>query len=54
MSNLYQRYVEEVRPKLKDEMGVDNIMQVPRLQKVTLNMGVEVVTQISMPLMRSI
>ena len=40
MANLYQRYVEEIRPALQSELGLENIMQVPRLEKVTLNMGV--------------
>ena len=40
MANLYRTYVDEIRPKLKEELGLDNIMQVPRLTKVTLNMGV--------------
>ena len=33
-------YVQEVRPRLKDELGLSSTMQVPRLQKITLNMGV--------------
>jgi large subunit ribosomal protein L5 len=33
-------YEREVRPRLKDELGVSSTMQVPRLQKITLNMGV--------------
>jgi large subunit ribosomal protein L5 len=40
MANLYQRYVDEIRPRLMEEGGYANIMQVPRLTKVTLNMGV--------------
>jgi large subunit ribosomal protein L5 len=40
MANLYQRYVGEIRPRLKDELGFANIMEVPRLTKITLNMGV--------------
>ncbi len=40
MSNLYQKYVDEIRPRLMEEGGYANIMQVPRLTKVTLNMGV--------------
>ena len=40
MANLQQFYVDEVRPKLKEQFGYANIMQVPRLEKVTLNMGV--------------
>ncbi len=37
---LKQRYNEELRPRLKDELGVESIMQVPRITKITLNMGV--------------
>ena len=37
---LQRLYDEEVRARLKDELGVDSIMQVPRIRKVTLNMGV--------------
>ena len=33
-------YQQEVRPRLKDELGLSSTMQVPRLQKITLNMGV--------------
>jgi len=40
MANLYQRYVEEIRPRLLTEGGYANVMEVPRLVKVTLNMGV--------------
>jgi large subunit ribosomal protein L5 len=40
MANLYQKYVEEIRPQLLTEGGYANVMQVPRLTKVTLNMGV--------------
>ena len=38
--NLHKRYIEELRPALQQELGLDNIMAVPRLSKVTLNMGV--------------
>ena len=37
---LKQRYNDELRDRLKDELGVDSIMQVPRITKITLNMGV--------------
>jgi large subunit ribosomal protein L5 len=33
-------YEETVRPRLKDELELSSIMQVPRVQKITLNMGV--------------
>ncbi len=37
---LKQRYEEEVRPQLKQELALSSIMQVPRIEKITLNMGV--------------
>jgi large subunit ribosomal protein L5 len=37
---LRQRYEEEVRPGLKEKRGYRSIMQVPRIEKITLNMGV--------------
>ncbi|GGY51924.1 50S ribosomal protein L5 [Bacterioplanes sanyensis] len=40
MSRLEKLYKEEVVAKLKEEFGYDNIMQVPKITKVTLNMGV--------------
>jgi large subunit ribosomal protein L5 len=40
MSDLYQRYLDEIRPNLQQELGLENVMQVPRLEKITLNMGV--------------
>jgi len=40
MANLYQTYIEEIRPKLKEELGLKNVMEVPKLEKITLNMGV--------------
>ena len=40
MSNLYQHYVSEIQPQLKSELGVANPMSVPKITKVTLNMGV--------------
>jgi large subunit ribosomal protein L5 len=33
-------YVQELRPRLKDDLGLSSVMQVPRLEKITLNMGV--------------
>jgi large subunit ribosomal protein L5 len=39
-SRLRQRYKDEVVPKLKKEFGIENLMAVPRLEKVVLNMGV--------------
>ena len=40
MPRLKQRYEDELREALKDELGLSSIMQVPRITKITLNMGV--------------
>ncbi len=37
---LKDQYETEIRPRLKDELGLASIMQVPRIAKITLNMGV--------------
>jgi large subunit ribosomal protein L5 len=37
---LKQRYDERIRAQLKDSLGLHNIMEVPRLEKIVLNMGV--------------
>jgi large subunit ribosomal protein L5 len=37
---LKTRYRDEVLPRLQDELGLPNPMQVPRLEKVVVNMGV--------------
>src|SRR6478735_9638053 len=37
---LKERYENEVRDQLKEKLGLDTVMAVPRLQKITLNMGV--------------
>jgi large subunit ribosomal protein L5 len=38
-SRLRQRYQDEVVPKLMQEFGIANKMAVPRLEKISLNMG---------------
>jgi large subunit ribosomal protein L5 len=35
-----ERYVAEIRASLKDELGLANVMQVPKLTKIVVNMGV--------------
>lgn len=42
---LKQKYLTQVRPSLKESLGMTNIMQVPRLQKIVINMGVGDATQ---------
>ena len=39
MARLQEVYNNELRAKLKDELGLDNVMEVPRITKITLNMG---------------
>ncbi len=40
MATLKDRYRSEIAPRLKEELGLDNVMEVPRITKITLNMGV--------------
>ncbi len=37
---LFERYKNEVVPALKDRFGYKNVHQIPKLQKITINMGV--------------
>ena len=37
---LKEKYVNEVVPKLKEQLGYTNIMQVPTLNKICINQGV--------------
>jgi large subunit ribosomal protein L5 len=37
---LKQRYEGEIRPRLQEELGLSSTMDVPRVEKITLNMGV--------------
>ena len=39
-ARLKQRYLEEIRPALVQRFGYSTPMQAPRIQKITLNMGV--------------
>ena len=36
---LKERYVDEIRPRLLSELGLSNIMQVPTIEKIVVNMG---------------
>jgi large subunit ribosomal protein L5 len=42
---LKRRYNEEIRAALKESLGLANIMEVPRLEKIVVNMGVGRATQ---------
>ena len=37
---LYQKYMEEVRPALREKRKYGNVHQIPRLEKIVVNMGV--------------
>ena len=39
MNHLHERYRDEVVPSLRKQFGYDNPMQVPRLQKIIVNVG---------------
>ena len=40
MAHLYEKYLSNIHSELKEKLGIVNPMEVPRLEKVTLNMGV--------------
>jgi large subunit ribosomal protein L5 len=40
MARLQQFYREKVVPQLRKELGIDNVMEVPKIVKITVNMGV--------------
>jgi len=40
MARLKEVYNNELHAKLKEELGLDNVMEVPRVTKITINMGV--------------
>ena len=40
MPRLKKKYLDEIRPKLKDELGLANVNEIPTLKKIVVNMGV--------------
>ena len=40
MARLWERYKKEIVPQLQKKLGRDNLLSLPRLQKIVLNMGV--------------
>ena len=40
MSSLQEKYVSEIMPKLKDQFGYKNVMQIPKIEKIVVNIGV--------------
>jgi len=45
MSRLREKYVGEVVPALKNEFGYKNVMAIPKIEKVVVNMGLGEATQ---------
>ena len=39
MNRLKERYIKEIVPSLKDKMGYKTVMQVPKLEKIVINIG---------------
>jgi large subunit ribosomal protein L5 len=44
-ARLKEKYNQEIRPSLQKELGLTNLMAVPRLEKIVLNMGLGEATQ---------
>jgi len=44
-ARLREKYNKEIKAALKEELGLDNVMAVPRLEKIVLNMGLGEATQ---------
>jgi large subunit ribosomal protein L5 len=40
MADLHRHYIDNIRPSLMEQFSYKNVMEVPRLVKITLNMGV--------------
>lgn len=45
MNRLADKYKKELRGQLKEELGLDNLMAVPKLDKIVLNIGIGKATQ---------
>ncbi len=44
-ARLKEKYVKEIRPALQKELGLENAMAVPKIEKIVLNMGLGEATQ---------
>jgi hypothetical protein len=40
MPRLKSKYNEQVRRDLQAQLGIDNVMQIPKIEKIVINMGV--------------
>ncbi|MCH7500598.1 MAG: 50S ribosomal protein L5, partial [Nitrospinae bacterium] len=39
MANLKKAYNEKLKPQIQKDLGLANVMEVPRLEKIVVNMG---------------
>ena len=39
-SNFFQQYKNELRPKLQKDLGLKNVMQIPKIEKIIINAGI--------------
>jgi large subunit ribosomal protein L5 len=39
VARLKEKYVKEIRPALQEKFGYNNVMEIPKLEKVVINMG---------------
>ena len=49
MANLKEKYTQELRPALQEELGINNVMAVPKLTKIVINMGAVSYTHLTLP-----
>ena len=44
-ARLSERYKTEIRPRVAKDLGIENVMAIPRLEKIVINMGLGEATQ---------
>jgi large subunit ribosomal protein L5 len=44
-ARLKEKYASEIKPQLQKELGLENVMAVPRIEKIVINMGLGEATQ---------
>ncbi len=45
MARLKEKYINEVQPILKEKFGYKNVMEIPKIEKIVINMGVGEATE---------
>ncbi|MBE3580342.1 MAG: 50S ribosomal protein L5 [Thermoanaerobacteraceae bacterium] len=45
MARLKEKYLKDIRPAMQTKFGYRNIMEIPRLEKIVVNMGIGEATQ---------